>query len=166
MLRNPPAVRPVPRTSSSNVAVRRRLLDQLGGVVVARFLHRRVVERHDSIGRDEIVTAVGLVLVLDKSDENLINESGMTESTLLGTGIGIMLVGVVIILLSLALRNGSNIVRWLFGIVMMFHVAGGIRGVFALHGEQQLSAAFSTVFGLIILWILFGSERSDEFFAH
>ena len=109
---------------------------------------------------------LGLVLVLDKSDENLINESGMTESTLLGTGIGIMLVGVVIILLSLALRNGSNIVRWLFGIVTMFHVAGGIWGVFALHGEQQLSAAFSTVFGLIILWILFGSERSDEFFAH
>ena len=38
------------------------------------------------------------MLVLDKSDENLIAESGMTENTLLGTGIGIMIVGVVIIL--------------------------------------------------------------------
>jgi hypothetical protein len=109
---------------------------------------------------------LGLVLMLDKSDENLIAESGMTENTLLGTGIGLMIAGVVIILLALALRNGSNIVRWLFGIVTIFHVAGGIWGIFALHGEQQLSAAFTTMFGLIILWILFGSERSDEFFAH
>jgi hypothetical protein len=38
------------------------------------------------------------MLVLDKSDENLIAEAGMTENTLLGTGIGIMIVGVVIIL--------------------------------------------------------------------
>ncbi len=109
---------------------------------------------------------LGLVLVLDNSDENLIAESGMTENTLAGTGIGVILAGVVIILLSLALRNGSNTVRWLFGIVAMLGVANGIWGVFALHGEQQLSAAFTTVFGLIILWILFGSERSDEFFAH
>jgi hypothetical protein len=108
----------------------------------------------------------GLVVVLDKSDETVLNESGMTENTLLATGIGIMLFGVVIVLLALALRNGSNIVRWLFGIVTMLHVAGGIWGIFALRGEQQLSAALTTVFGLIILWILFGSERSDEFFAH
>jgi hypothetical protein len=109
---------------------------------------------------------LGLVLILDKSDENLMNQSGMTENTLLGTGIGMMIVGAVMILLSLGLRNGSNFVRWLFGIVAMLNVAGGIWGIFALHGEQQLSSAFTAMFGLIILWILFGTERSDEFFAH
>lgn len=108
----------------------------------------------------------GLFLAIDKSDENLITQSGMTESTLLGTGIGMMIFGAAIILLALALRNGSNLVRWLFGIVTMLNVAGGIWGIFALHGEQQLSSAFTAMFGLIILWILFGSERSDEFFAH
>jgi len=109
---------------------------------------------------------LGLVLVLDKSDENLINESGMTENTLLGTGIGIMIVGAIFVLLSFALRNGNNTVRWLFGIVTMAQVAGGIWGLFALHGEQQLSAASSVTFGLVILWILFGNERTDEFFTH
>ena len=70
------------------------------------------------------------------------------------------------VLLSLALRNGSNFVRWLFGIFVMFNVAYGIWGIFALHGEQQMSAAFSAVFGLIVLWILFGNERTDSFFEH
>ena len=108
----------------------------------------------------------GLVLILDKDDENLIAESAMSENQLLGTGIGLLSFGVIMIALSLALRNGSNFVRWLFGIVTMFNVAWGIWGIFALHGEQQLSAAFTVLFGVIILWILFGSERTDEFFAH
>ena len=80
--------------------------------------------------------------------------------------IGLIVAGTIMVVLSLALRNGSNFVRWLFGIFVMLNVAYGIWGIFALHGEQQLSAAFTTMFGLIILWILFGSERSDEFFAH
>ena len=108
----------------------------------------------------------GLVLILDKSDEALQSQAAMSENQLVGSGIGLLIIGVVMILLSLALRNGSNLVRWLYGIVTMLNVAGGIWGIFALHGEQQMSAAFTTVFGLIILWILFGSERSDEFFAH
>lgn len=108
----------------------------------------------------------GLVLVLDKSDANLQATSAMSENQLVGSGIGLLIVGGIMIALSLALRNGSNIVRWLFGIVTMLNVAYGIWGIFALHGEQQMTAAFTTVFGLIILWILFGSERSDEFFAH
>ena len=108
----------------------------------------------------------GIVIALDRDDPALLGESGMTENTLLVTGLALMIVGFVIILLSLALRNGSNTVRWLFGIVTMFHVAGGVWGLFALHGEQQLSAAVTTVFGLMILWILFGNERSDDFFIH
>jgi len=108
----------------------------------------------------------GLVLILDKDDEKLLAESAMSENQLLGTGIGLLIFGVIMIALSLALRNGSNFVRWLYGIVTMVNVAWGIWGIFALHGEQQMTAAFTVLFGLIILWILFGSERTDEFFAH
>ena len=56
-------------------------------------------------------------------------------------------------------------VRWLYGILTMFNVAFATWGVFSLHAEQRLSAVFSLVFGLIVLWILFGSERTDRFFA-
>lgn len=110
--------------------------------------------------------AAGLFLVLDRDDDDLIARSAMSSNALVLVGVVSMIVGVIMIALAMALSNGSNLVRWLFGIVTIVHVAGGVWGVFGLHGEQQLSAAFTVVFGLIILWILFGSERSDEFFAH
>jgi hypothetical protein len=108
----------------------------------------------------------GLVLMLDRDDAKLIEQTAMSTNQLLWTGTAVMIGGAIMVLLSLALRNGSNIVRWLYGTFTMLNVATGVWGIFALHGEQQLSAAFTMVFGLIILWILFGSERSDEFFAH
>jgi hypothetical protein len=110
--------------------------------------------------------AGGIFLVIDKDNAELLDKSAMSENQLLGSGIGLIIVGTIMVLLSLALRNGSNFVRWLFGIFVMFNVAYGIWGIFALHGEQQMSAAFGTVFGLIILWILFGNERTDTFFHH
>lgn len=110
--------------------------------------------------------AGGIFLVVDKNDAELLDKAAMSENQLLGSGIGLIIGGTVMVLLSLALRNGSNFVRWLFGIFVMANVAYGIWGIFALHGEQQMSAAFSTVFGLIILWILFGNERTDTFFHH
>jgi hypothetical protein len=108
----------------------------------------------------------GLVLVLDRDDAKLIDRASMSKDQLLWTGILVMIAGAVMVLLSIGLRQGSNIVRWLFGIVAMMSVATGVWGIFGLHGEQQLSSAFQAVFGIVILWILFGSERTDEFFAH
>ena len=108
----------------------------------------------------------GIFLILDKDDSRLLEKSAMTENQLFGSGIGLIIGGTVMVLLSLALRNGSSFVRWLYGIVIMFNVAYGIWGIFALHGEQQMTAAFTAVFGLIVLWILFGNERTDEFFNH
>ncbi len=110
--------------------------------------------------------AGGIFLVVDKDNAELIDKSAMSENQLFGSGIGLIVVGTIMVVLSLALRNGSNFVRWLFGIFVMFNVAYGIWGIFALHGEQQMSAAFSAVFGLIVLWILFGNERTDSFFEH
>jgi hypothetical protein len=109
--------------------------------------------------------AGGIFLILDKDDQTLRDEVNLTSNTLVASGIGLLVAGVIILLLALRLGSGSNLVRWLYGIVTIVNVGFGVWGLFSLHGEQQMSAAFSTVFGLIVLWILFGSERTDEFFA-
>jgi hypothetical protein len=109
--------------------------------------------------------AGGIFLILDKDDQTLRDEVNLTSNTLVASGIGLLVAGAIIMLLALRLGSGSNIVRWLYGIVTIVNVGFGVWGLFSLHGEQQMSAAFSTVFGLIVLWILFGSERTDEFFA-
>lgn len=107
----------------------------------------------------------GLILALESDNATLQDESQLTNDALLAVGIGIMVGGGVILLLAVALGRGSQVVRWLYGIVTMFNVSFATWGVFSLHAEQRLSAVFSLVFGLIVLWILFGSERTDRFFS-
>lgn len=112
-----------------------------------------------------LVFLTGLILTLESDDATLQEESQLTNDALLAVGIGIMVGGGVILLLAVALGRGSQVVRWLYGIVTMFNVSFATWGVFSLHAEQRLSAVFSLVFGLIVLWILFGSERTDRFFS-
>lgn len=106
----------------------------------------------------------GLFLLLDSNDADLQGVTNLSSSQLTGAGIGSMISGAIILVAALALGGGSSLIRWVYGIITMFNVGFGVWGLFALHGEQQLTAAFSTAFGLMILWILFGTERTDQFF--
>jgi hypothetical protein len=108
--------------------------------------------------------AGGIFLVIDRDNADLIEGSAMSEYQLFASGIGLIAVGTIMVLLASALGGGSNSVRWMFAISAMLNFAHGIWGAFALHSEQQMSAAFATVLGLVILWILFGNERTDTFF--
>lgn len=107
----------------------------------------------------------GLFILLDQNDASLQENSQMSSNQLMGAGVTLMLVSALYVLLSLMLAKGSSLVRWIYGIVAMFNVSFAVWGLLALRGEQQLAAAFSLVFGVIILWILFGTERSDRFFG-
>lgn len=106
----------------------------------------------------------GLFLVIDSDDQKLQDVANMSSSQLTGAGAGSVIAGVIVLGCALALGGGSSFVRWAYGIITMVNVSFGVWGLFALHGEQQLTAAFSLAFGLMILWILFGSERTDRFF--
>lgn len=107
----------------------------------------------------------GLFILLDHNDVTLQTDTRMSDNQLQGTGVVLLLVGALYIVLSIMLSRGSSLVRWIYGIVAMFNVSAAVWGLLALRGEQQLAAAFSLVFGVIILWILFGTERSDRFFG-
>lgn len=106
----------------------------------------------------------GLFLIVDSDDQQLQDVANMSSSQLTGTGTGSIIGGVIILACALALGGGSSFVRWAYGIITVVNVSFAVWGLAALHGEQQLTAAFSLAFGLMILWILFGSERTDRFF--
>jgi hypothetical protein len=112
-----------------------------------------------------ITFLAGLFLAVESDNATLREEAQMTSDGLMAAGIGIMVGGGVVLLLALALGRGSQFVRWLYGIVTMVNVSFATWGVFSLHAEQRMTSVFSLVFGLVILWILFGSERTDRFFA-
>jgi hypothetical protein len=107
----------------------------------------------------------GLFILLDQNDATLQSDTRLSDNQLTATGVVLILIGALYILLSIMLSRGSSLVRWIYGILAMFNVSAAVWGLLALRGEQQLGAAVSLVFGVIVLWILFGTERSDRFFG-
>jgi len=112
-----------------------------------------------------LTVAFGLFLVLDRNDAELIDQTQLSSSQLLGVGIGALIGGSIHFLLAMALSRGSNLVRFLLGVVTLINVAAAFWGVVATHGEQRLAASVALVIGLAVLWILYGSARSQQYFA-
>jgi hypothetical protein len=129
--------------------------DRPGGVTLLMIL---------GVANGLIAIAAGIFLILDRDETELLELTNMSENQHVTVGVGAIVFGVIAILLALALGGGSNVVRWLYAIVAMVSAGFGVWGLFALHGEQQLSAAFQLVFAVAVLWILFGNPRSDQFF--
>jgi hypothetical protein len=65
--------------------------------------------------------------------------------------------------LAQSLGAGSQGVRILYAIVATANLAFGVYALFALHGEQQATGAFSATFGALVLYLLF-NHRAEEFF--
>ena len=79
----------------------------------------------------------GIFILLDHDDRQLIRHSGLTENHLTGTGIAIIVLGVIGLVIALALGRGSRLARLLFGIWAVLEFAGGVYGAITLYGEQR-----------------------------
>lgn len=111
-----------------------------------------------------VALGAGLFLILDRNSEELQERAEMSADQLVSTGVAALVFGTMVVILASMLGRGNTVVRWLFGLLVLVNVGIGIWGLFGLHGEQQLSAALSVVFGLLILYLLFGPERTDRWF--
>lgn len=111
-----------------------------------------------------LALGAGLFLILDKNSEELQDKAEMSADQLVSTGVGLLVAGGAILILTSMLGRGNSLVRWLFGLLILLNVGIGVWGLFGLHGEQQLTAALTVVFGLAILWILFGPEQTGRWF--
>lgn len=107
---------------------------------------------------------IGLFLVLDRNAETLQVHTALSSTQLAAIGAGAILGGAISVVLSLALRNGSQTVRLWFGLVALLNVAVAFWGVVGTHAEQRFTAAGSLVIGMFVLWLLFGSQRAIDFF--
>jgi hypothetical protein len=108
----------------------------------------------------------GIWVLLDHDDTRLLRDSGLTKNGLTGAGIVAIVLGVIGLFIALALGRGSRVARFLFGIWAVLELAAGLHALIAYHGEQQVAGAWSTAIGIVVLYLLYGSEKDREFFLH
>ncbi len=107
--------------------------------------------------------AAGIFMTLDKGNLAAATEN-IGESFFLYNGIALIAIGIVVGLLAMGLRSGSNGVRILIAVVMVIRVLVGIYAMFAVPGAvfEGIAAA---IIALVVLYFLYGDESSKEFFA-
>jgi hypothetical protein len=112
-----------------------------------------------------IVTLIaGIALVAERNDQDLLDNVDVSSDALLATGIAALIIGAVTILVAAGLLRGSNAARVILGVVELFHLGGGLYVLIAHSGVSRWDGLWAIIWALLILWIIFGSERSEAFF--
>lgn len=111
-----------------------------------------------------VTTIGGIALVAERNDPDFVDHIDISSDAITSTGIAAIILGVITILVSIGLLRGSNAARLILGVVELFHLGGGIYVLIAHSGVQRWDGLWAIIWALLILWIIFGSERSEAFF--
>lgn len=108
-----------------------------------------------------VATGVGL-LVLSRRSE-VAAESDLSGGAVAVAGGLTLLLGLVSVVLALGLARGSNVVRFLYAAIATLEVAGTTYGLLTVR-DLRTESIVALVLPVIVLWLLFGSTDSCEFF--
>ncbi len=107
----------------------------------------------------------GVVAFFERNDLELRAYWDASSGTITAWAIIAILVGLATIFLAVSLGRGSNIVRIFVGVVAAFNFGVGLWGLFAFAGTAWGNAIWQLVISGVILYILFGSRSSQEYFG-
>lgn len=105
--------------------------------------------------------AAGVFLLIETSE--VAEAANVSEATITGSAIGLLVVGVIIGLLAYGLRSGSNGVRLLIAVVMALRIIFSVYAIIALP-TARFEGLVSGVIALVIFYFLYGNEESKAFF--
>ena len=111
-----------------------------------------------------ITLIAGIALVVERNDQDFIDHVDVSSDSIAGTGIAAIILGAITLLVAIGLLRGSNAARFVLGVVELLHLAGGVYILIAHSGVQRWDGLWVITVSLLILWIVFGSERSEAFF--
>ena len=111
-----------------------------------------------------VTLIVGIGLIAEHDDQDLLDHVDLGSDALLSTGLAALIIGALTLLLAIGLLRGAEWARLFIGILEVFHIGGGLYVLIAYEGSQRWSGLWAILIGLLVLWILFGSEKAEAFF--
>lgn len=111
-----------------------------------------------------LLMAIGALLVASRTDASVAASLEIDRSGVFPTGVALIVLGVLPAVLAVGLARGSELARSVTAAVMTLQLA---PSVFAFVALQDLRPAGVTtlIVPVTVLWLLYGVDRSQEFFA-
>lgn len=105
--------------------------------------------------------AAGVFLLIETG--TVAEAADVSEATITGYAIALLVIGVIFALLAFGLRSGSNGVRLLIGVVMALRIIASVYAIIALPASR-FEGLVTGILAVVILYFLYGTEDSKEFF--
>lgn len=108
---------------------------------------------------------VGAAMAIGSQSDEVIAETGRTESELLWSGATELVIGGLVVIVAIALMYGSSGARTLVGVVMVLRIAATVFIVAINHTSGYLVAgAIHVILPIFVLWALYGNDKAEEYF--
>ena len=112
-----------------------------------------------------VAVIVAIAAFLGKGTDRAL-AAGLSDSTMLTTGIVEALLAVLLVLVAMSLMSGSRGARLLIAIVMGLRIAATTWLMVTHHDSGFIwTGIFTVAFALFILWALYGNDKSEEYFG-
>jgi len=113
------------------------------------------------------IIQIGLgILVLDKrGDTAFLEDAKVSEGHAMWVAIALLVLGVIALALAIGLFKGSRVVRNFIGLGQLAQIAGGIYGAATLSGDDRPTAIGSVGGAVVVLYMLFGTEKAKAYFS-
>ncbi|MGV1035441.1 MAG: hypothetical protein ACOYD0_00250 [Candidatus Nanopelagicales bacterium] len=110
--------------------------------------------------------AIGLIVLLNRTDAQFVADSGTSKSNLTYFGIGFIIVGAITLMLSIGLFGGSRLARGVIALFCVLHIAAAIV-VLIMSGSTntRIAQSANALIAIIVLLMLYSGARTKAFFA-
>jgi hypothetical protein len=108
-----------------------------------------------------IAISVGLGLIVERNDANLLEHINRSSDT--SYGVASIIWGALALLVGYGLWHGAGWARSLVAILQVLSLFGGILLLFSWDGHYLWQGIWQIIVSLFVLWLLF-NPRADEFF--
>lgn len=129
--------------------------------------------------RPGVVTLIGLLIWVQailagvaafaafafRNDSDFQASAGLDADQILGVAIGEAILAVVLVILAISLMGGSSGARTFVGVVEIIRIGVAAWWIVTHHTGGFMSKGLITIgVGILVLWALYGNEKSDEYF--
>jgi holin-like protein len=108
---------------------------------------------------------IGAVVLANRNDDQFLSDAEATSSEVTTLGIVLLVVGVVSVLVAIGLWGGSKFARALAALSALGQVATGVYTLVQLDSSHRASGIGMIAGSLIVLYLLFGTDKAKRFFA-
>lgn len=112
-----------------------------------------------------LIAAVAAFALIFGRDSEVASNAGLTSDNLLYSGIAEAIAAVLLVLSAWYLMSGSNGARIFVAVVVAFRLAVLVWVMLTHHtGGTAGHGILSALFAVLILWMLYGDHRAEEYF--